>query len=193
MSKTYGFVSISVSVMLILLALNLGVSYAVWFISPPKYTYREYNFLVEQATIFAQPTMDLLAGGKVTHAFHFKNINYSQIDTNVQPLQIRSSGDQVRSFDGSFGAFFKNIYADLGGANQAAIIEPANFSGKWSLIFCDNENQNCQESMLLHSGKVKILVDGQQKVWGKTEDNKYIQLNLVKYLSRNSESGVLFV
>lgn len=193
MSKLDSFASISAKVVLILLALNLGVSYAVWFISPPKYTYREYNFLVEQTTIFAQPTMDLLAGGKVTHSFHFKNINYSQINTNVQSLQIRSSADQVRSFDGSFGAFFKNIYADLGGANQAAIIEPVNFSGKWSLIFCDDENQNCQEAMLLHTGKVKILVDGQQKVWGKTEDDKYIQLNLVKYISRNSEPGVLFV
>jgi hypothetical protein len=193
MSKMDNFISIVGKVVLVLLALNLGVSYSLWFINPPKYSYRDYNFLVEQVTIFAQPTMDIFASGKVTHAFHFKSLDYNKIDSNIEPVQIRSSGNQVRSFDGSLGALFKNIYADLGGVDQAAIVEPINDTGKWSLVFCDVENQNCQESILLHTGKVKILVDGQQKIWGKTEANKYVQLKLLKYTSRSSESSVLFI
>ena len=194
MSKINNFLSIAGKIALVILVINLGISYSLWLFNPPAYAYKEYNFFIEQATIFSQPTMDLLANSKVTHGFHFKNIEFGSIDSNIEPLQIRSNYAQIRSFEAGLESTIKNAYVDLRGSDQAAIIEPINFQGQWSLVFCEgNDNTNCQESLLLHKNKIKILVDGHQKVWGKSIDNKFIQLNLVKYLPRSQEAKVLFV
>jgi hypothetical protein len=45
----------------------------------------------------------------------------------------------------------------------------------------------------LHEGSIKIIVDGNVKVWGKSEDETMIHLQLVEQINVNDKRDILFI
>ena len=176
----------------------IGVAIGFAALMPYNYQRRRQNFLLTAATVLLQPAMELVGNGKVTHFYDYKTIDKSTISTNILPLKLIPSKPQIRKLDNSINSIFSNAFAHTVLIQEAAIITPINYSGKWSLVFCQNmsagsSEEECQTSKIKHTGQVKILVDGSGSIWGFTEDEKWIELKLVEYLDKNQRQDILFI
>jgi hypothetical protein len=179
-----------------LITLYLGIAIGFATLSPYNYTRRNQNFLLSGATVLLQPAMEVLADGKVTHFYDYKSLTLTEVP-NLDLARVISSKEQFRDFSGSFQSHFINALASIGAVSEAAIIEPVNFTGQWSLAYCQTVPNSsvpvCQISKIKHSGQVKILVDGGSLIWGQTESGEWIQLRLVEYINRSERRDLLLI
>jgi hypothetical protein len=182
-------------IILSIITVYLGIALGFASLSPYQYQRRSQNFLLTGATVLLQPFMELFANGKVTHFYDYKTLPLQELPV-ITATKVLPSEKMVRNFNNDFSSIVVNIAADLGLVKEAAIIQPIDYSGNWSLAFCiDNENSAtfCQVSKIKHRGQVKILVDGSSSIWGLAEDGKWIQLELVKYIDRSERRDILFI
>ena len=192
------FLSVSVSKVLtfvLRLSVFLTVIYAMiayffYFIQPPEYTYRKQDFYQNQATILMQPIMDIFGYQKVSHWYDWQDLPRDQIPKNIQPLVILGGSD-YRKLDQKSPV--RNTLASLGKVVDSAIIEPVDYDGSWSLVFCTQDMEFCQQSNILAKGRVKILADGNSQAWGKNEQGEIIQLRIVGYATRDRYKAVVHI
>ena len=179
-----------------LFTLYVGVAIGFASLSPYDYTRVNQNFLLSGVTVLIQPTMEVFANGKVTHFYDYKSLPLNEIPT-ITAADIISSKPQFRDFGENAGSNLTNILASLGAVSEAAIIEPVNYTGNWSLGFCqiilNQAKPVCQISKIKYSGQVKILVDGTSYIWGQTENGDWIELKVVNYINRWERRHILFV
>lgn len=173
-----------------LIALYIGIGYGFYGVSGSKYDYVSANFIKQQGNIIAQPFMEVFENGKVTQFYNWENIEKSDIERKIEPLNIRSKAEQY----GEYGKpSYKNLFGGLGMVQEAALISPQNYSGTWSLVYCNTKTNFCQKNNLKYSGTVKILVDGDWELWGVNSSGNYIQLKLGMYINRKEYPSVLFI
>lgn len=173
-----------------LVTLYICIGYGFYGVSRPKYDYVSPNFIKQQGNIIAQPFMEVFENGKVTQFYNWENIDKSEIEKRTEPLSIRSKSEQYREYGKTS---YKNLFGDLGMIQEAALISPQNYSGKWSLVYCSTRTNFCQKNNLKYTGTVKILVDGEVELWGISSNENYIQLKLDKYINRKEYPVVLFI
>lgn len=184
------FLSWSVRLLIFLTIVYVLIAYFFYFVYPPQYSYRKPDFNQSQATILMQPVMEVFGYQKVSHWYDWKDISQNDIPKNIQPVSILAS-DNYRKLDEKNSV--RNAFASFGRVKEAAIIEPVNYSGKWSLIFCTQEKSLCQESNILAKGRIKILVDGNGELWGKSQENEIIQLRIIGYTTRDRYKSVVHI
>ncbi len=156
-----------------------------------KYSYQTPSLFCKSLTFSLQPIMEVFASSKVTHTCHFKMVEKNQ---NYQSqLFVKSNSPQIRRLGSNPLNIFRNAIADLGVAKEAWVVEPEDFQGQWSLVFYEEQSQITQRSTLIHSGQIKILVDGEGHVWGENIDGEIIQLKLIKKTTVSSDKQILFI
>ncbi len=182
--------------MLSIITLYVGIAIGFATLAPYNYTRKNQNFLLSGSTVLMQPAMEVLADGKVTHFYDYKNLPLNEVPA-IEPAQVISSKEQFRNFNGEVQSHFINALASLGQVRESAIVEPINYSGNWSLAFCqtvsNSSNTVCQVSKIKYSGPVKILVDGTSYIWGLTENGEWIELKIVEYIDRSERRDLLFI
>lgn len=166
------------------------IAYFFYFIQSPGYTYRKQDFYQSQATILMQPIMEILGYQKVSYWYDWQDLSQDQIPKNIQPLVVLGSSD-YRKLDQKNPV--RNTLASLGRVVDSAIIEPVDYKGNWSLVFCTQDMEFCQQSNILAKGRVKILTDGNSQMWGKNEQGEIIQLRIVGYTSRDRYKAVVHI
>ncbi len=184
------FLSWCVRLSVFLAIIYVLIAYFFYFVYPPRYSYRKENFSQTQATILIQPFMEVFGYQKVSHWYDWKDVSEAEIPKIIQPLSIFASSD-YRKLDEKNP--IRNTLASLGKVTESAIVEPVNYSGKWSIVFCTQDRGLCQESNILVKGRVKILVDGNGELWGKSQQNEIIQLRIVGYITRDRYKSVVHV
>jgi hypothetical protein len=178
-----------------ILTVYVGIAIGFAALTPYQYQRRYQNFLLTSTTVLLQPIMELFANGKVTHFYDYKALPLQDVPV-IAPAKIIPSKPMIRNFNNDLQSHFINLFADLGLVQEAAIIAPIDYSGSWSLAFCqDKENSTtvCQVSRIKHRGQVKILVDGNSIIWGLDENGKWVQLQVVKYINRKDRQDILFI
>jgi len=174
-----------------IITVYLGISYGFFAFGVDNFSYRNYNFLSQQFTIISQPFMELFASGKVTHWYDWEVIKISEIDVSVEPVSMRSEEQQYGEYSKEFS--YKNTLKSLGWVKEMAVIEPINFKGNWSYVFCSVKENICQKSNILTKGPVKVLNDGEVIAWGQDSEGKYLQLRLLGYTQRDKNKDILFI
>ena len=181
---------------IVLVTLYVGIAIGFASLIPYKYSRNHQNFLLTSTTVLLQPAMEIFADGKVTHFYDYKELPASEIP-NIQGADVIPNSPQIRVFNNDYKSLLINAAADIGLTRSAAIIEPVNSQGNWSLAFCQTTKGttelNCQVSKIKYSGQVKILVDVQSRIWGITENNNWIQLKIVEYIDRSERKDILFI
>lgn len=180
-------------IILAIIVVYLGIALVLHFVRINRYdySYRADRWLELTATILVQPVVDVTIDRKSTYFYDWRDYPKEQIDGSVLPLTLRSRDSQLADYKQTFSS--QNLQRDLGYVTEAAIVKPRNYEGEWSLVFCSIQDEVCQQSSLLHSGSVKVLVDGHSEMWAMDSDNKFIQLELVDYLNRNEQKDILFI
>lgn len=127
----------------------------------------------------------------ITETFRESNSTLlaAKADTTSQFVTVDGNHNTV----GTLKLIEVNGQQYLGWAQEAAVIKPVNYDKKWSLVFKDQYFGVCQESILLHEGSIKILVDGNITIWGKSEDETIIRLQLVELVNVNDKRNILFI
>lgn len=166
------------------LAVYLGICLGYAAFGPRNHEYRQFNFTKYTSSIIMQPVMELIADGKVSYWYDWDNIDPSQIDKSIPAARLYSQNDQYRDYKKNLT--FKNFLGDMGKVKESAVVEPKNYNGQWSLVFCTKDESVCKKSNLVANGKIRILIDGDMLVWGMNAENKLIPLNVVEYTNRNN-------
>lgn len=191
-TKSFLFNSLSLflKVIVVIFVVYFAICYALAGLDNKDFSYTTSNPIQIHTTILLQPIMDIFGYSKISHWYNYSQIDKAKIPQNILPLNI--SGDSnVRKLDQQL--FWSNTAVSLGKVDQAVIIEPANFSGKWSLVFCIKDSDFCQESNIVTKGAVKLIADGQQQAWGKDEQGNFIQLKLDRYINRGDYPTILHI
>lgn len=178
---------------LILAVVYVGIAMVWHFIRLEKYdyTYRQDQWVQLGTAVLIQPITDLFLFRKTSYYFDWQKIDPQDIDRSVLPLVLRSTQDKLANYNQTLSS--RNLQRDLGYVRQAAVVKPKNYDGKWSLVFCSIDDAVCQQSNLLHSGRVKVLLDGNLEMWGIDQNGKFIQLQLLRYVPVWAELEVLFI
>jgi hypothetical protein len=174
-----------------ILAIYLSVAYGFFAFTKVTYTYRNQNTVDENLTIIMQPFMEVFADSKVSHWYDWQPISKSQINPDTTALTLKSKANQYGEYDNVLS--YKNLVRSLGGVKEAAIIEPTDYSGFWSLVFCNKMDDICSKGNIMQSGKVKILLDGENSLWGLDSNGNFIELKLDKLTDRTQDKDVLFI
>ena len=176
--------------LVVFIVVYIAISYLLAGFGGRDFSYRINKPLETHASILLQPIMDLFADSKVSHFYDYSKIEKNKIPQNISPLNIRSDSNTRKLQE---KLFWSNTRASLGGIDTAVIVEPADFSGKWSLVYCIENSDFCEQSNILAKGKVKLISDGDQQVWGRDEKGNFLQLKLVKYIKRSSNPEILHI
>jgi hypothetical protein len=112
---------------------------------------------------------------------------------DLQALSIQSETEQVRNL--SLEGTLNNTLASLGSVQTSAVVKPSdgNFGNWWRLAFRDKNSGLCQIGDLQVKGEVKILIDGNQEIFGVDESGKWFELDLVDYIPRNQRRDLLLI
>ena len=176
--------------LMVFVVVYICVGYLLAGLSTRDFSYRKNKPLELHASILMQPVMDLFAYSKVSNWYDFSKIDSNKIPENIVGLNIQGDSN-IRKLQEKL--VWTNTNASLGGIKTAVIVEPSDFSGKWSLVFCIKNQDFCEESNILAKGKIKLISDGEQQIWGKTEKGDFIQLRLVKYIQRDQFMDILHI
>lgn len=191
---TTPFILVVISLILkgivVLLVIYIATSYLLAAFNNREYSYRINKPLELHASILMQPVMDLFGYSKVSHFYDYSKIEKDKIPENILPLNIRSETN-IRKPEQKIG--WSNTKASLGGVTTAVIVEPADYSSKWSLVYCLKDSDFCEQSNILSSGKVKLMADGDSQIWGRDDKGNFIQLRLVRYIDRASNPEILHI
>jgi hypothetical protein len=177
-------------VVISIVAVYVSIAYGFFAFSKIEYTYSKQSALNQNLTILMQPFMEIFGDSKVSHWYDWQTISESEIDKKVNPLVLKSKNSQY----GQYSSFsYKNVIRILGGVKEAVIVQPLSYSKNWSLISCNKQENVCIKSDLLHTGPVKILVDGENSLWGIDQSSNYIELKLIKLIDRSENKDILFI
>jgi hypothetical protein len=167
MNILYYFKRIAATYLLVVIIWHLFI--------PDTYTYRSYNFINHNVlTSLMKPVMGIFGYRKVTHWYDWEGISSDKV-LNTEPLIIENDTN-IRHFEARYALV--NAWASLGGVQTTAIIKPKDYTGTWSLIYC--QNNQCKANTLSYEGEVKILVDGQMELYALTERGEVRDVGLVK-------------
>jgi len=169
------------------ITIYLGFAIGYGFFGPRAYNYKEYSFIKHTASIFFQPTSEIFSNGKRTYWYDWKTINKEDLKANsTLPLSVSSKKSQYQNNTQTIS--WQNTIASLFAVDEAAVIQPKKYVGKWSVIFCSNEI--CKESNLFSEGATKVLIDGDTQFFGRAEDGKYIEINILDIIKRWDRSNI---
>lgn len=179
----------------------MGVAIGFSIVNPREYQRYPQNFMLSSFNMLLQPAMELVADGKVNHAWDWSDISIPKEAIPTSSVYLDDGqAESFREFDSSKqNIVFTSMLADIGYIQRAAIMRPVDYSGTWGMVYCipkDAEAQSelyCQESRLYSEGEIKILVDGDAIVWGQTLAGDYVEVELVEYISRDQYSYILFL
>jgi len=183
-------ISLFLKGVVVLLVVYIATSYLLAGFSSREFSYRINKPLELHASILLQPIMDIFAYSKVSHFYDYSEIEKDKIPQNILPLSIRTDSN-FRKPQQKFS--WSNTRASLGGVTTAVIVEPADYSGKWSLVYCLKDGDFCEQSNIFSKGKVKLIADGDGELWGKDEGSNFIQLKLIKYTDRSNNMEILHI
>jgi len=168
-----------------------------------RYKYREQWFgsaIKNIANILLIPFMELVASGKDSHWWDWKEIDSRDIDISVKQVCVKTKFPQKRKYKSSriFGNLnfsgIKDLYITLRVLKKTAVIQPLNYEGYWSLVIKgDYDGEKYNVCRFLQKGKVKCLLDGEKYFLGITEKGDYIPLMLVEICDRSDHGDLLFV
>lgn len=173
------------------LTIYIGVCVGYAAFNPAKYEYRDFNWLEYTGTVLMQPTMDIFGDGKVSHWYDWNSIGSEKINQTVEAATIYGKNSPQRDYEKNLT--LNNMVATLNKIDEAAIVEPKNHSGEWSLVFCTEDKKICKESNILVTGKVKILVDGNVYLWGLDEKGDTIPVIVKEYIDRSNEEELILI
>jgi hypothetical protein len=174
-------------------AVYVGIAIGFGAFSPYSYTRRQQNFAHSLGTLLLQPIMEVLADGMISHPWDWQAFDANRLDERAPGLQVISKSS-IRNFNADFD--LSNLWIDLGGSKEAAIIGPAtNYSGYWSLVFCwyEASSLKCKQGSVMFKNQVKIIVDGNGPVWGMDEKGNLIPLKNFGYVKRWERRDLLLV
>lgn len=172
------------------IAVYIGISIGFTAFSPYEYSYRQDRWYYHISTILIQPVSEVLADGKVTHFYDWTEISKNKM-SNLQGAKLRSKKEKYGEENKDIS--WKNFLKQFGKVEEAAIINPQNYDGQWSLIFCTENGEICKQSNILHKGSIKILVDGNDTIWGIDKNDNIIPVVIEKYTDRDSAKHILFI
>lgn len=182
--------SLIFKILVIFLVVYISISYISAVVGGKDFSYRVNKPLQTHSSILIQPVMDLIGNSKVSYWYDYSKIEKKQIPENISSLNIRSDSN-TRNLQEKM--FWRNTKASINGVNTAVIVEPADYTGKWSLVYCIIDKDFCEQSNILATGKVKLISDGQQQIWGKDEQGNFLQLKLIKYSQRSDNPEILHI
>ena len=187
-----GVFLIKVIVSLVTIYLSIAFGYAAFL--PYDYSRDRDNFGHSLTTSSLQPLMDVFSYGKVSHSYDWREIPGSDISSEIPILTIRSGDPQRQDYD----SWSSQLFYDLNPSDEAVILEPVNYNGRWSLIKCapatpDSNQRICLRSNLIHPGPIRYSVDGDSEVWGIDEEGVFINLAAREYINANEKRYLLLI
>jgi hypothetical protein len=172
-------------------AVYLGFTYGYHLLAPEPVKYREYSFVEENATILLRPIMELFFHGKIGHFYNWDHIKSEEINSNYLPVKVRSSQNDSIDFEHSLSLY--GTYLNLFGIQEAVMLEPKYYEETWSIVICSEQEDKCYKSNVLHQGPVKLLIYDDMKVWGLTENGRFIEIKVLGYIDRNKYRSLVFI
>jgi hypothetical protein len=155
---------------------------------PRKYEYVSPNIIESTTSDILQPLMNVLLSGKVTHFYSWRNVEKPNSDLY---LDIKSTTND-RSSTNLGVKFFQSITSEFKNQKNTVTLEPDRYQGYWSLIFCD-ENDFCLISKLKYKGKVKIMNDGDVRLWAVKVDEMDNQSDFILLNLSQEDSETLYI
>jgi hypothetical protein len=158
-----------------------------------RYSYRDKSPVCGLLTDLLQPGMGLFFDGKITHFCHWEEIQFDS-KTVEKSLQLKST-KKTRNIQKElvFQDYLKIIATELDSNQEGAVLKPKDYDDKWSLVFCNLENNFCQKNTLQYKGEIKILLDGNFGFWGETSEGKIIDLELVEKIKIKNRKDVVYI
>lgn len=159
--------------------------------SPLGLTQRTPSFWTEQSSILLRPLSMLFATNKQSYWYDWKVVNKASVE-GVEGAITRSKSPVYTIYNTDIT--LRGLIAHFGKVQEAAIVSPKQPVQSWNLIFCSTEDNVCKESNLVHQdAKIKVLIDGELKLWGRDQNGDVIPLKVETYTTRNEYPEILFI
>jgi len=176
---------------LVYFIIYIGFSFGYGFFGPREFSYRNSNAVHQTASMLTQPITEVAANGYMNRWYNWNLVSRDSLQTSMNSNSSASSDIRFTSIqpieqgniDFSKDISFANVSVIFSDKTPAAVIQPKEYSGKWSLIFCQYDI--CKESNLLVKNEVKILLTGNMEILGRTEDGRLVQLEVFDFIHRS--------
>ena len=167
----------------VVLVIALGLIYTILVIRShtrylDRYSYTSNTPICKTLTLLLQPVMENFFDDKITHSCHWKNISRDIYDFQSPLILNRNQVPQRRLGSNSPKEWIRYVAVELGQPKTISV-QPVDYDGHWKLVFYDPSSTTTQESILIHTGPIRILSDGESHYIGITNEGKQIDLEQI--------------
>jgi hypothetical protein len=144
------------------------------------------------ASSAGQPLMELFGNSMIAHTWCFRTFKqHIDIPHNCK-LSIDCEKPLFRKFNSGWLTFITSAWVDINPMQECAIIQPKDYYGKWKIFFQTGIGIY-QEAKFSHIGQVKIVVDGQGEIYGRDQNGKFLELEIVSRCKAWKRTDILMV
>jgi len=181
-------------VKLLVIVLTIYVSFAVGYnlLGPRNIQYRSYHLGHHIASLLSQPVMEIAADGMMTRWYDWQQVSAEDVQ-NPEHISVQFISREAQVADYTTDISWANMQRHMGIVQEAAIIQPRQYNGRWTPIFCvvTDNGDICKQSSLYATGAIKMLIDGEFVVYAQAESGEYITLQVQEIIQRDQRPDLM--